>query len=45
MDFKTAAANMKKSIVRNLNELGKMPVEELLAQRIKKFQDMGVYKG
>ena len=45
MDFKTAAANLKKSIVRNLNELNKMPVDELLAQRVKKFQDMGVYKG
>ncbi len=45
MDFKTTAANLKKSIVRNLNELSKMPVDDLLAQRIKKFQDMGVYKG
>lgn len=45
MDFKTTAANLKKSIVRNLNELKKMPVDELLAQRVKKFQDMGVYKG
>lgn len=44
MDSKKAAENLKKSVLRHLAELRKIPLVELIPLRIKKFRDMGVYK-
>lgn len=44
MDFEHTAKNIKKAILRNLEELLKIPVDVLIPLRIKKFQNMGVYK-
>jgi len=44
MDFELTAKNIKKALLRNLKELLKIPVDELVSLRIKKFQNMGVYK-
>ena len=44
MDSKKAAENLKKSVLRHLAELRKIPVTELIPLRIEKFRKMGVYK-
>ena len=44
MDFEHTAKNIKKAILRNLEELLKIPVDVLIPLRIKKFRNMGVYK-
>jgi acetyl-CoA carboxylase carboxyl transferase subunit alpha len=44
MDFKNTANNIKSAILKNLEELKRIPVSELLDARIKKFREMGVYK-
>lgn len=38
------AKNIKEALIKNFDELIKIPPEELVSARIKKFQDMGVYK-
>src|SRR5260221_5041360 len=43
-DVKTMAATVKKTILDNYKELSKIPVEELISQRIDKFCAMGVVK-
>lgn len=44
MDSKKTAENLKKSVLRHLGELRKIPLAELIPLRIKKFRDIGVYK-
>uniref|UniRef100_A0A7C4X914 Acetyl-coenzyme A carboxylase carboxyl transferase subunit alpha n=1 Tax=candidate division WOR-3 bacterium TaxID=2052148 RepID=A0A7C4X914_UNCW3 len=44
MDYQKTAENIKEAIIRNLEELTKFSPEELVEKRIKKFQNMGVYK-
>jgi len=44
MDFATSAENIKEALVRNMNELVKIPANKLIELRIRKFQNMGVYK-
>jgi len=44
MDYETTARNIRSAILKNLDELAKIPVAELLDARIGKFRDMGVYK-
>lgn len=44
MDFEHTAKNIKTAILRNLEELLKIPVDVLIPLRIKKFRNMGVYK-
>jgi acetyl-CoA carboxylase carboxyl transferase subunit alpha len=43
-NHKEAAEIVKKSIIKNLKELLKIPKEKLIEQRIKKFENMGVWK-
>ena len=43
-DVKAMATTIKKTILDNYKELSKIPVEELLNQRIDKFCAMGVVK-
>jgi len=38
------AKNIRQALVKNLDELTKIPIDKLIAQRINKFQNMGVYK-
>ena len=45
MDYATAAANIKSAILKNLDDLLNVSMSELLDARIKKYRDMGVYKG
>jgi acetyl-CoA carboxylase carboxyl transferase subunit alpha len=45
MDYATTAANIKSSILKNLDDLLNVSMSELLDARIKKYRDMGVYKG
>jgi acetyl-CoA carboxylase carboxyl transferase subunit alpha len=42
-DFKLAAKYIKQAILKYLAELQNMSAEELVAQRIDKFQSIGVY--
>lgn len=44
IDFNLTAKNIKEALIRNLTELIKVPVAELIDARVKKFQQMGVYK-
>jgi len=44
MDFNLTAKNIKETLIRNLRDVTKIPIGELLALRIKKFEEMGVYK-
>ena len=44
MDYETTARNIRSAILKNLDELTKIPVVELLDARIRKFRDVGVYK-
>ncbi len=43
-DFKLAAQYIKESILKHVAELRNMTPEELVSQRIEKFQSIGVYK-
>jgi len=43
-DYKLAAKYIKEAILKNLAELKNMSPDELVAQRIEKFQSIGVYK-
>ncbi len=43
-DYKLAAKYIKESILKYLAELKNMTPEELIAQRVEKFQSIGVYK-
>lgn len=43
-DYDAAAEYVKKTIVKNLTVLGKIPVNELIDNRYKRFRKMGVYK-
>ncbi len=45
MDYQATAKNIRSAILTNLDELTKIPVAELLDARIRKFRNMGVYKG
>ena len=45
MDYATTAANVKSAILKNLDDLSHVPLSELLDARIKKYREMGVYKG
>lgn len=38
------AKGIKDALIKNLDELTKIPAEKLVPERIKKFQNMGVYK-
>jgi acetyl-CoA carboxylase carboxyl transferase subunit alpha len=40
---KEAADILKKEIIKDLNELSKLEIEELLQKRIEKFRRMGVF--
>ncbi len=44
MDFNLTAKNIKEAILRNLQELKEIPIDELIHLRIQKFRNMGVYK-
>jgi acetyl-CoA carboxylase carboxyl transferase subunit alpha len=44
MDYETTARNIRSAILKNLDELAKIPIAELLDARIGKFRNMGVYK-
>lgn len=44
MDPELAAKNIKKAIVRNLEELTEIPIDELVKARIQKFRNFGIYK-
>jgi acetyl-CoA carboxylase carboxyl transferase subunit alpha len=44
LDYAQTARNIKAVILRNLQDLLKVPVKELIEQRIEKFRRMGVYK-
>ena len=39
-DFKNVAEKIKKSLIKNLEELRKLKVEELLGKRYKKFREI-----
>jgi acetyl-CoA carboxylase carboxyl transferase subunit alpha len=43
-DHKLAAKYIKEAILKHLAELKNMTPEELIAQRVEKFQSIGVYK-
>ncbi|MGD9897956.1 MAG: acetyl-CoA carboxylase carboxyltransferase subunit alpha [Calditrichaceae bacterium] len=43
-DYDMAASLLKKSIIKHLGELMKIPTEELIEQRIEKFSKMGAWK-
>jgi acetyl-CoA carboxylase carboxyl transferase subunit alpha len=42
-DYEFAAKKLKEALVKNLNELMKIPVKRLLADRYEKFRNMGIY--
>lgn len=44
MEYKITANNIKSAILKNLEELNKIPIPELLDARVRKFRDMGLYK-
>ncbi|MFT6868417.1 MAG: acetyl-CoA carboxylase carboxyl transferase subunit alpha [Cyclobacteriaceae bacterium] len=44
LDMKTAAKEIKKTILKNLLELNKLSVEQRISERIEKFSAMGAYK-
>jgi acetyl-CoA carboxylase carboxyl transferase subunit alpha len=43
-NFEETAANIKKTILENLAELGKMSPDEIVEKRYQKFRNMGVYR-
>ncbi len=44
-DHTAAIANLKKTVARHLDELSKIPVDQLLAERYAKFRRVGVFAG
>jgi acetyl-CoA carboxylase carboxyl transferase subunit alpha len=44
LNFDETANNIKEILIRNLEKLIKIPIEELVPSRIQKFQNMGIYK-
>ncbi len=44
LDYQKTAENIKNAVLRNLTELIKIPIPELIEDRIKKFQNMGQYR-
>jgi acetyl-CoA carboxylase carboxyl transferase subunit alpha len=44
LDYPTTARNIKTTLLRNLQDLLKIPAKDLIAERINKFRRMGVYK-
>jgi acetyl-CoA carboxylase carboxyl transferase subunit alpha len=44
-NHKEAAETLRASLIRHLEELGKLSVEDLLEQRYKKFRSIGVFTG
>jgi len=44
LDYATTAKSIKTVLTRNLNELLKIPAQDLIDQRINKFRRIGVYK-
>jgi len=45
LDFAMTAKNIKQVLIRNLQELAKIPVDKLIDTRIDKYRQMGVYRG
>jgi acetyl-CoA carboxylase carboxyl transferase subunit alpha len=43
-DFDLTAKNIKLSILKNLAEIRKIPIDELINRRIQKFRNIGIYK-
>lgn len=44
MDYATTAQNITAVIVKHLDTLTSIPVQQLIEERVRKFQNMGVYK-
>jgi acetyl-CoA carboxylase carboxyl transferase subunit alpha len=44
MDIPGTAKNIRQALINNLNELIEVPIDQLVATRVEKFQKMGVYK-
>ncbi|MEO0128446.1 MAG: acetyl-CoA carboxylase carboxyltransferase subunit alpha [candidate division WOR-3 bacterium] len=44
MDYQKTAENIKSAVLKNLDELLQIPVDELIEKRIEKYRKMGVYK-
>jgi acetyl-CoA carboxylase carboxyl transferase subunit alpha len=44
-DHNAAIANLKAAVTRHLNELGKIPLDQLLAERYAKFRRVGEFAG
>ncbi len=44
-DHATAIANLKKAVIRQLDELKKIPTDQLLAERYQKFRRVGEFAG
>ena len=44
-DQAAAIANLRTAIIRHLDELVKIPMEQLLEERYQKFRRMGVFSG
>jgi len=43
-DYNQAAINLKKAILKNLEELSSIPADKLIAKRYEKFRKIGVFK-
>jgi len=44
MDFDLTAKNIKEVLLRNLEEISEIPIDELISLRIQKYRNIGVYK-
>ncbi|MEA3209362.1 MAG: acetyl-CoA carboxylase carboxyl transferase subunit alpha [Chthoniobacter sp.] len=44
-DHNAAIANLKKAVSRHLDELSKIPIDQLLAERYAKFRRVGIFAG
>jgi acetyl-CoA carboxylase carboxyl transferase subunit alpha len=44
MNFEQTAKHIKEAVTRHLDELVKIPMDKLIAERIQKFRAMGVFK-
>lgn len=44
-DYNVMAENLKKALIVSLDELKKMPIEELVEKRFSKFRSVGAYNG
>ena len=43
-DYNQAAINLKKAILKNLEELSSIPADKLIAKRYEKFRKIGIFK-